>query len=163
MYIFFVCVYSCIHLELDDEDICSPYLNHMIFNYANESYYKIIVNKTNQLESLLDLVSGKCRATGVLLTCSILFIPCNLTTGAPIPLCSNDCSSFESECPNVVSVLIDLAEVNKFPFIHNCENTLSHLSAYYNNQNSSSYFKDNCLALPGMLSCDCNYVRISKF
>ena len=167
MYICFVCVCSCVHLELDDENVCSPYLSHMIFNYANASYYKTIANTVDQLKALLELATDNCRVNGLLLGCSILFVPCNPTSGAPIPLCSNDCFSYESKCYSTFSVFIDIAEFNNFPFIHNCENTLSHLSVYYNYQNSSSDFEDNCLALPGIvcyhvivINYVCMYIKI---
>ena len=122
----------------------------MIFNYPNESYYETVVNETGGLGTLLTLVPGECKISSLLLVCSIIFIPCNLTTGAPIPLCSNDCSIYDSICENTISTMADLAKVNYFPFIQNCENTLSHLNNY---PNSSSDFKDNCLALSGMYVC----------
>ena len=131
----------------------------MIFNYANESYYEMIANEGDRLKFLLDATGGKCRKNSLLTGCSIPFIPCNLTTGAPIPLCSNDCSSFESECYNEFSALSDFSEVYDYPFIQNCQNTLSHLNMYFNFPNSSSDFKDNCLALSGRyITCDCSYV-----
>ena len=122
----------------------------MIFNYANESHYKEIANNTNGIKTLLELVTEECRASGTLLGCSLIFIPCNLTTGAPIPLCSNDCFSYDSICENVFSNMVNFAKFYDYPFIQNCENTLSHLNTHINYPNSSSDFKDNCLALPGM-------------
>ena len=148
----FVCVCSCTHLKLDDENICSPYLSHMIFNYANESYYEMIANEADRLKILLDATARRCRKNSLfIIGCSIIFIPCNLTTGAPIPLCSNDCSSFESECYDAFSALINFSKFYDYPYIQNCQNTLSHLNMYFNFLNSSSDFKDNCLALPGTL------------
>ena len=157
----YVC--SCTHLELDDENVCSPYLSHMIFNHASESHNKMIANRIDQLKVLLERTSEKCRINGLLLGCSIIFIPCNLTTGAPIPLCSNDCSNFASKCYIAFSAWVDIARINEIPFIRNCENMLSHLNLHYNYPNSSSDFKDNCLVLPGMLPCDYSYVCMSKF
>ena len=144
----FVCVCSCTYLELDEENFCSPYVSHMIFNYANESYFEMVANRIDQIKVVLDLSSEKCRISARLLSCSVLFIPCNLTTGAPIPLCSNDCYSFDSICENEISTLVDIGKLNNFPMIKNCENTLSHLNTLINYPNSSSDFKDNCLALP---------------
>ena len=123
----------------------------MIFNYANESYYETIANEADRMRALLDAAAPRCRKNSLLIGCSIVFIPCNLTTGAPIPLCSNDCSSFESECYNEFSTLSDFSIIYDYPFIQNCQNTLSHLNTYFNYPNSSSDFKDNCLAVPGAL------------
>ena len=121
----------------------------MIFNYANESYYEMVANIVDQHKALLDFSPEKCKMISALFVCSIIFIPCNLTTGAPIPLCSNDCSSFNSTCENELITFVDFSKFYGYHIIQNCENTLSHLNTYFNYPNSSSDFKDNCLALPG--------------
>ena len=156
MYFIYVC--SCTHLQLGDEHICSPYLSHMIFKYTTDINFKTFASEADVLGSLLDNVGGICHTTVVPFTCNIVFVPCNLTTGAPIPVCSNTCSSFKSSCTNSYDVLAAFSKFYGYPFTRNCENTLSHLNTDYGYLNSSSDFKDNCFSLPGMSSFDCNNV-----
>ena len=123
----------------------------MTFKYTSDMNFRNFVNTGNRLINLLDTIGEKCQLFVLQFFCNIIFIPCNLTTGAPMPFCSNVCFGLDRLCGVLDSLMVDLVTVNNIPYISNCENTLSHLNTDFNYPNSSSDFTDDCLHLPGML------------
>ena len=85
------------------------------------------------------------------IVCSYVFIPCNLTTGNPRPICSASCNRyFNIRC---VTEFEDVLEVSSrfinYPFMNNCLNTLSHLQDF-GLPLMSDDFADDCIDLIGM-------------
>ena len=87
--------------------------------------------------------------TGVFL-CNLIFIPCNLTTGTPRPLCSRSCFKFHSACTVEFDTILNIAGFLDIPFTDSCENTLNHINAGYGYPNSSNDFEDDCYELPNV-------------
>ena len=109
------------------------------------TYFATIVNQCEGFQKYI----GSCYYGAVEFACNVLFVPCNLTTETPKPICSDICSNFRSACKDQFNVMKDIAQINGFPFIDNCEDTLSHLKSY-GYPNLSSEFRDDCLSLSGM-------------
>ena len=152
MYIF---LHSCTHIEFSGEESCSPYslsLNHMIFKYTSDKNFSMLLDLLSSIKTLLrNSVTRGCTLPTGMLICNLAFIPCNLTTGTPRPLCSETCFKFYSACNLEFNTVTSFAELISFPILGSCENTLSHINEGYGYPNTSSDFKDDCYDLPGML------------
>lgn len=125
----------------------------MIFKYTSDKNLSIFLDRLQSFRTIL-LNSGlrrACRFPTGLFFCNLFFIPCNLTTGKPRPVCSRSCSKFFTACNTQFNALLDITRVLNFPFMHNCENTLHHINMGFGYPNSSSDFEDDCLDLPGRI------------
>ena len=112
----------------------------------------MLLDLLSSIELLLrnSATPGCTLPTGILI-CNIVFIPCNLTTGTPRPLCHESCLKFHTACSLEFNTISTFAVILNFPFIHGCENTLIHINEVYGYPNTSSDFEDDCYDLPGML------------
>lgn len=147
-------LYSCTHLEFSGEGSCSKYslsLNHMTFKYTSDKNFTELLDLLQSVEILLrnSITSGCTSPTGIFL-CNLVFIPCNLTTGTPRPLCSRSCSIFSSACTIEFDTVLTLAGALGIPFTNDCENTFHHINARYGYPNSSNDFEDDCYDLPNL-------------
>ena len=132
-------------------------LNNVIFKYTSDKNLSMLLDRLQSFRALLldSRFRSACRFPTGLFFCNLFFIPCNLTTGTPRPICSRSCSQFFSACNTQFNVLLDFSRVINFPFMHNCENTLHHINMSFGYPNSSSDFEDDCLDLPGRI-----YIRV---
>ena len=149
-------LYSCTQIEFPIEGSCSPYslsLNHMIFKYTSDKNFSVLLDYLKSVDSLLrnSITEGCTVPTGIHL-CNMVFIPCNLTTGTPRPLCPRSCFNFCSACNLEFNTISSIASIIDVPVIRNCENTLHHINAGYGYPNSSSDFEDDCYDLPDLPS-----------
>ena len=145
---------SCTQLEFSGKESCSPYslsLNHMTFKYTSDEKFSELLDILKSVKSLLrnSVTRGCTFPTGVFL-CNGIFIPCNLTTGTPRPLCSRSCSIFHSVCNLEYNTILNFARILNINFIESCENTLHHINMDYGYPNSSSDFEDDCYDLPDL-------------
>ena len=147
-------LYSCTHIEFSGEGSCSQYslsLNHMTFKYTSDRNFSEFLDLLKSVEVLLQnsVTPGCTWPTGIFL-CNLIFIPCNLTTGTPRPLCSRSCSNFYSACTLEFHTILNFAGLLNVPLTSNCENTLHHINVGYSYPNSSNDFKDDCYDLPNV-------------
>ena len=146
-------LYSCTQVEFSGEGSCSPYslsLNHMIFKYTSDKNFSVLLDYS--VESLFHETNRGCTVPTRIHICNMFFIPCNLTTGTPRPLCQRSCFSFCSACNSEFDTISDIASLLDIPIMHNCENTLHHINTGYGYPNSSSDFEDDCYDLPDLPS-----------
>jgi len=106
----------------------------------------------NGLEMLLNNseVDSLCRdATGYYI-CNIVFIPCDLTSGNPRPVCNSSCTKFfrGERCRDTFATIIRFSAIVNYTVRDDCENTLSHLSEYGFDLKASDY-EDECLDVAG--------------
>ena len=152
MYMF---LHSCTHIEFSGEESCSLYslsLNHMIFKYTSDKNFSMLLDALSSVKTLSHTgVTRECILPTGMFICNMVFIPCNLTTGTPRPLCPDTCFKFYSACNLEFKTITDFAEFINLPIIDSCENTLSQINEAYGYPNTSSDFKDDCYDLPGML------------
>ena len=132
----------------EHQHVCSPYLSHTVFKYTSDITLKQYTTTLDQLKGLQKYITN-CYYAALDFACNVIFIPCNLTTGLPRPICSDVCSNFRSACKDQFNVMKDFAVLYQYPFIDSCENTLSYLTSY-GYPNLSSEFRDDCLSLTGM-------------
>ena len=125
----------------------------MIFNYTSKK------NFTNFLDYALIIARGyipqfslsRCVFYGAVFVYNHLFIPCNLTTGMPRPLCSKACHSFSNECEFEYTTIINYAKlVVGIPLESGCENTFSHINSLFNHPNASKDYENDCYDFPGI-------------
>lgn len=106
----------------------------------------------NGLETLLNNieVDSLCRDAAGYYICNIVFIPCNLTSGNPRPVCASSCSKFfhGERCRDTFATITRFSAIVDYPFRGDCENTLSHLSEYGFNLTANDY-EDECLDVAG--------------
>ena len=123
----------------------------MIFKYTSDRNFSKLLDLLKSVEILLrnSVTRGCTFPTGMFL-CNLVFIPCNLTTGTPRPLCSRSCSAFHSACNLEFNTILNFAGILGIPFIDQCENTLHHINMGYGYRNSSNDFKDDCFDLPNV-------------
>ena len=132
------------------EESCSSFslsVNYMVFNFTSKQKFSHYMEKLNTLQSIILDTSGippHCERSTGLFVCNLIFVPCNLTTGTPRPLCSRTCSNFYRFCTDQYNVIANIARILEFPILQNCKNTLHHLNAGYGYPNSSSEFEDDC-------------------
>ena len=147
-------MYSCTQIDFSGEGSCSPYilsLNHMIFKYTSDKKFSELLDYP--IESVFHSSATKgCTVPTTIHLCNMMFIPCNLTTGTPRPLCPRSCFSFCSACNVEFNAIFSLARFSAIPLMHNCENTLHHINTVYGYPNSSSDFEDDCYDLPDLPS-----------
>ena len=147
-------LYSCTQVEFSGEGSCSPYslsLKNMIFKYTSDKNFSELMRYS--VDSLLrNSITRGCKdPTGIHL-CNMIFIPCNLTTGTPRPLCQRSCFNFCSACNLEFNTISTIGSLLDIPIMHNCENTLHHINTGYGYPNSSSDFEDDCYNLPDLPS-----------
>ena len=121
----------------------------MIFKYTSES------NFTNFVEAMKVAVkylphysSSRCLFYGAIFVYNYAFIPCNLTTGTPRPLCSSTCQVFSDQCAHEYANILLYANLYGFILNEDCENTLHHIGKTFNYPNSSKDFENDCLDFP---------------
>jgi len=83
-----------------------------------------------------------CQLALNLFMCNFAFFPCNMTIGTPKPICSKSCFYFHQNCPLQYDLVHTIAG---FPFMDDCNNTLTHLEQWYDIEIHSDDFKDSCL------------------
>ena len=121
-------------------------------SYENLTRFALILD---QLRAAFFDPSIFCDRFTVYFIINYVFPPCDLTTGAPIPLCTDTCYAFRTICQLDYFSSILFARTHNYPIMDNCENTLIHLQVGYDFPCSSSSLHNKCINLRGM------YVYIS--
>ena len=162
LYIAF-CICSCILLKLDTRLL--NFIKNL--NLYNAVFYTVSYKYTSEenfaryLEYLKLGVDTSCTASYVteIEICDIygaqfvyhqIFVPCNLTSGTPRPLCSRFCYFFRSNCKSNYDKILKYANVfEKDIIIDDCTNTFQFQNKVSNFTNSSKDFEDDCVDFPG--------------
>ena len=98
------------------------------------------------LEDIIRLgFTGFCGKILTYFLCNYVFVPCDLTTGAPRPICTDSCYFVLTECQSEFSLVLQFTSTIDYPIIDNCENTLANLQVGFGFPCSSSSFEDNCI------------------
>ena len=79
--------------------------------------------------------------------CNYVFVPCDLTTGAPRPVCTDSCYFVRTYCASQFMLVLEFTSTIDYPVIDSCENTLANLQVGFGFPCSSSSFEDNCIDL----------------
>jgi len=126
----------------------------MTFKYSNDKNFSKFLNLLQSVRILLqNSITEECEFSTGLFLCNTIFVPCNLTTGAPRPFCSSACSNFYSACNLEFNAILDFTRILNYPLMYNCKNTLHPINMGFGYPNVSSDFEDDCLDLPGSYIC----------
>jgi len=151
----YMLLHRCVQLSYLSQGACNRYdlsTNNVIFNYANMQMNREFFELLNGLETLLNNseVDPVCRDAAGYYICNIVFIPCNLTSGNPRPICASSCTKFfrGERCRDTFATIVRFSAIVNYPFEDDCGNTLSHLSEFSFNVKASDY-ENQCLDLAG--------------
>ena len=142
----------CVQLKfLEQNSVCSN------INLATEYYnyrYTSLENFTSFSETIITLeeiirigFTGFCGKFLTYFLCNYAFVPCDLTTGAPRPVCTDSCYFVRTYCESEFMLVLQFTSTIDYPVIDSCENTLAHLQVGFGFPCSSSSFEDNCIDL----------------
>ena len=125
---------------------------NVIFDYATNEQFNGYIETLDGLEELLNTSDEEevCRQAAGYVICNYVFIPCNLTTGNPRPICTLSCDYyFNVRCREIFEVILRFSTIIDYPFMNNCPNTLSHLEEFGFSLLSDN-FADDCIDIAGM-------------
>ena len=150
-----ICICRCIQLDALENAACNGYfqgMHNVILDYTTQENFYDYIETLNNLEPLLS-DSGEdniCQNATAYLLCNYVFIPCNLTTGNPRPICTMPCDYYVNRrCANLFEIILRFSSIINYPFMNDCPNTLSHLETFGYSLSSAS-FADDCIDLAGM-------------
>ena len=152
----FLHVYSCLSLSHLDPEVrkhseYSISLSSITFKYTSESNFTAFLNALKVAVSYLPLFSrSKCLFYAAIYVYNYVFIPCNLTTGTPRPLCSKACYFFSKECNFQYTTIITYGNLIGVPLDDDCENTFNHINKKFGYPNSSKDYENDCYDFPGI-------------
>lgn len=127
----------------------------MIYKYTSErNLTKILraleIAEAYNRKNLYKVSSSECLYYVVIVVVTTGFIPCNLTSGTPKPLCSSDCYFFRQFCDDEYKLLITYAKLLGIPTSESyCENTFEAINKLFHFPNSSKDFQNDCFVFPG--------------
>ena len=156
-YILWMLLYTwcrCIQLDSLKNATCAEFTQaHVIYAYTTEQEFNTYVTILDRLENNLAVsdVTEVCKEAVSYVMCNYVFIPCNLTTGNPRPICTKSCDYyFNRKCKEIFDLIVRYAPyVHEYPFVNNCPNTLSHLNKFGHSLSSDS-FADDCIDIAGL-------------
>ena len=125
----------------------TAYYNYRYTSLENLTSYSTTI--TTLQEFFRSGFSGFCETFLVYYLCNYVFVPCDLTTGAPRPICTNSCYFVHTRCNLEFMRVMQFASAFDYPIIDDCENTPANLQVGFGFPCSSSSFEDNCLDLQG--------------
>ena len=146
---------SNLDLEIHKYSAYSISLSSIAFKYTSEN------NFTTFLDALVIAISflpqSKCLFYAAIYAYNYVFIPCNLTTGMPRPLCSKACRLFSYECEYQYTTIITYGNLIGVPLDDDCENTFNHINKKFSYPNSSKDYENDCYDFPGTyILCSCS-------
>jgi len=148
-YCAFLC--SCYPLNLSPEEqthsqLYSLSLGDMTYKYTSEENFTMIKDVLKFAISTFPRFSATvCLARSAVLVYNYIFLPCNLTSGKPIPFCSSACEKFRHLCESVYhDILRNAKRFLGIPFDDNCENLLYAHNRIFGFPNTSKDFEDHC-------------------
>ena len=145
----------CVQLNGLTNSACARFSEasqNVIFDYTTNEQFNGYIETLDGLEELLLIANTDevCRQAIGYIMCNYVFIPCNLTTGNPRPICTLPCDYYINvRCRVEFEEIFQFAPFIDYPFINNCPNTLSHLEEFGFSLLSDN-FADDCIDLVGM-------------
>ena len=139
--------HRCLQLDFLHQKACAQFTlatDFYIYRYTSYENFTEFAMTLDQLRSFVDF-SEFCEQFATYFICNYVFTPCDLTTGAPRPICTDTCYFFRTYCSDTYSSMIRFAAAVKYPIMDNCENTLAHLQLGYNFPCSSSSLQNDCI------------------
>jgi len=137
-----------------ESKICSAF--NLAIDYYNYGYTTLdnFTSYSSTLDTseafLLSSSDEFCEMYFIHYLCNYVFVPCDLTTGAPRPVCRDSCYFFRTRCPSELSYILTFARAVQYPIKDDCENTLAHIQEF-GFPCSSDDFKENCIDLKGKI------------
>ena len=126
-------------------------LNGMAFKYTSmKNFTKYLDNLIIAARYIPQFSSSSCLFYSAVFVYNHLFIPCNLTTGTPRPLCSKACYMFSNECEYEYTTMITYANLIGIPIENGCENAFGHINSIFNYPNTSKDYENDCYDFPGI-------------
>jgi len=119
----------------------------MIYKYTSEENFTKIKDTMKLVISTIEIstfTATVCLARSAVLVYNYVFLPCNLTSGKPIPFCLSACEKFRHLCKSVYDNILTNARGLGIPFDDNCENLLYTHNYLFGFPNSSKDFEDHC-------------------
>jgi len=132
-------------------DHCSQYnvaTNGYVYQFTSAANFSHLLNFVQSSFTLLQIqgIPNICQLALKLLLCNIAYMPCNLTTGTPKPLCSELCLYLRQNCSFQYKFSLKHVALRGYPMRDDCSNTLHHLKLWYGVQLSSNNFENDCLS-----------------
>ena len=120
-----------------------------LYGYGYTSYENLsdFAMNVEEYRHFLDL-KHFCHRFAAYFICNYVFVPCDLFTGAPRPICTESCYYFHTYCNETYRTIL-LIRTRSFTIMDNCDNTLVHLQTEYGFPCSSGSLKNNCIDLLG--------------
>ena len=157
-YIRHVYMYRCIQLDALEDSTCNGVfqgLHNVIYNYTTQENFYNYIEATDSSPSLLrDAFEEEkeeeelCQYAFTYIICNYVFIPCNLTTGYPRPICTKSFDHYVNRlCAYTFQYFLRFASTIHYPFT-NDSNTLAHLETFGYSLSSDS-FADGCIDIAG--------------
>ena len=115
-------------------------------SYENLTAFNMV---TAQIEPFVDW-SIFCSRFAVSYFCNYVFVPCDLTTGAPIPACSSSCDFLHAYCRSIYDQAVSFGATAGYSVVADCDNTLIHLQQSFGFPCSSSSLQNGCIDYLGM-------------
>lgn len=162
-------LYSCISVELGSR--LQEFVQHhglsigtVVYRYTSEEHFYKYLNLLKFFEKYLDTLLLKvCRLYGAFIVYNFVFVPCNLITGTPRPVCSNACQFYRRNCYSDYNRILKFGGAFlKVNLTDNCENTFMLINAIHNFPISSENFEDDCIDIPGMFIYIHTYILLNK-
>jgi len=129
-------------------NLATDYYNYGYTSLDNFTSYSLTLDASETL-----IRSGNdefCEMYFLYYLCNYVFVPCDLTTGAPRPVCRDSCYLFRTRCTIIVNYILSFGRAVQYPVKDDCENTLAHIQEF-GFPCSSNYFKENCIDLKGRI------------
>ena len=145
-------LFRCLRLDFLEQSVCGEAsLATDFYSYGYTSYHNLseVSKLTKQIEPFIDY-SLLCTQFAIYYFCNYVFIPCDLTTGGPISICSNSCYFLPTNCSVLYFQVVSLATTAGYPVNESCENTLIHLQLAFDFPCSSSSLQNDCIDLLSM-------------
>ena len=134
---------------LEQNPVCSGInlaTNYYNFRYTSVDNFTSFSDTITTLEGIIRLgFNDFCGRILTYFLCNYVFVPCDLTTGGPRPICTDSCYFLLAHCEAQFMNVIQFTSTQNYPFMDNCENTLAHLQEGFGFPCSSSSFENNCI------------------
>ena len=141
----------CWQLNFLRQHICADFsitTDFLVYGYTSYENLTRFADDLNNYKILFDY-PGICGLITAYFICNVAFVPCNVFTGAPRPICTDSCYYFRTECENVYNALLGVTISLDPDYKDNCNNTFNNLQITYDFPCSSDSLAYDCIDLIG--------------
>ena len=139
-------------LDFLDQTFCgdaSSATDSYIYGYTSYENLTKFNMFAEQIEPFIDWPDS-CVQFAIYYFCNYVYVPCDLTTGGPVSICSNSCYFLRTNCPLIYLQVMNAAAAAGYSLVDNCENTLLFLQQEFGFPCSSSSLQNDCIDYLGM-------------